>query len=89
MTKPAELRKLNDDELSQHLAECREEVFHLRFQLAMGKQDNSSRLSHVRRELARLLTLERERELAGPATGASSLGAPAGPVGLVRGRKGR
>jgi large subunit ribosomal protein L29 len=65
MTKAAELRKLNDDELSQHLAESREEFFHLRFQLAMGKQDNSARLGHVRREVARLLTLQREREPGG------------------------
>lgn len=61
MAKTAELRQMNDDELAHHLAEAREEVFHLRFQLAMGKQDNSSRLTHVRRDVARALTLQRER----------------------------
>jgi large subunit ribosomal protein L29 len=63
MTKPAELAQMNDDELAQHLQETKEELFHLRFQLAMGKQDNSSRLGHVRRELARVLTVQRQREL--------------------------
>ena len=62
MSKPAELREMNDDELARHLAETREELFHLRFQLAMGKQDNSARLGQVRRDVARALTLQRERE---------------------------
>ena len=64
MTRSAELRELNDDELARHLAEVREEVFHLRFQLALGKQDNSARLAHVRREVARVLTLQTERAAA-------------------------
>ena len=68
MTRASELRDLNDDELADHLAESREELFHLRFQLAMGKQDNSSRLGHVRREVARVLTLQKERERAGTKT---------------------
>lgn len=63
MTRATVLKLMNDDELATHLAESREEVFQLRFQLAMGKQDNSSRLGHVRREVARVLTLQREREL--------------------------
>ena len=66
MTKAAELRKLNDDELAHHLTESKEELFHLRFQLAMGKQDNSSRLGSVRREVARLLTLQEQRRSAVP-----------------------
>ena len=61
MTKAAELSKLNDDELAHHLTESKEELFHLRFQLAMGKQDNSAQLGHVRREIARLLTLQKQR----------------------------
>jgi len=67
MTKAAELRKLNDEELAHQIAESREELFHLRFQLAMGKQDNSSRLGHVRREVARLLTLQKQRQASHPA----------------------
>jgi large subunit ribosomal protein L29 len=42
--------------------EAREELFSLRFQLAMGKQDNSARLGHVRRDVARVLTIQHERE---------------------------
>ncbi len=62
MTKASELRDLNDEELARHLVEAREELFHLRFQLAMGKQDNSSRIGQVRREVARALTLQQERQ---------------------------
>lgn len=62
MTRPSELRQLNDDELAQQLEVVQEEKFNLRFQLAMGKQDNSARLGTVRREVARILTLQRERQ---------------------------
>ncbi len=61
MARPTELRQMNDEELAHHLAEVQEELFHLRFQLAMGKQDNSSRLGQVKHEVARALTLQRER----------------------------
>jgi len=58
------LRELNDAELVQRLAEAREELFNLRFQLATGQLDNSARLGQVRREIARLQTIRREREIA-------------------------
>jgi large subunit ribosomal protein L29 len=61
MTRASQLRELNDEELAHRLVEVREELFSLRFQLAMGKQDNSARLGHVRREVARVLTLQHER----------------------------
>jgi large subunit ribosomal protein L29 len=61
MTRAKELREMNNEELAHHLVEAREELFSLRFQLAMGKQDNSARLGHVRREVARVLTLQHER----------------------------
>ena len=61
MTRASQLRELNDEELAHHLAEMREELFTLRFQLAVGKQDNSARIGHVRREVARALTLQHER----------------------------
>jgi large subunit ribosomal protein L29 len=63
-TKPAELRELNDGELVQRLAEAKEEHFNLRFQNATGQLDNSARLGDIRREIARLSTLLREREIA-------------------------
>jgi large subunit ribosomal protein L29 len=59
-----ELRELNDAELIQRLAEAKEEHFNLRFQAATGQLDNTARLGDVRREVARLNTLTREREIA-------------------------
>jgi large subunit ribosomal protein L29 len=63
-SKAAELRELNDAELVQRLAEAKEEHFNLRFQAATGQLDNSARLGEVRRHVARLATLLREREIA-------------------------
>jgi large subunit ribosomal protein L29 len=67
MTKPSDLRELSDEELVQHLDEAKTELFNLRFQLATGRLDNVARIETLRREIARLLTLqgERERALAG------------------------
>jgi large subunit ribosomal protein L29 len=62
MSRPTELRQLNDDELAQRLSEAKEELFNLRFQLAMGKQDNSARMGQIRREVARVRTLQGERK---------------------------
>ncbi len=63
-SKAAELRELNDGELLQRLVEAKEEHFNLRFQAATGELDNPARLGDVRREIARLATLLREREIA-------------------------
>jgi len=60
----AELRILGDHELVERLTESRRELFNLRFQSATGQLDNSSRLGVVRRDIARLSTLVREREIA-------------------------
>lgn len=64
MTSTLELRELDDDELEHRLAEGRRELLNLRFQLATGQLDNTARLGTVRREVARLLTILREREIA-------------------------
>jgi large subunit ribosomal protein L29 len=65
MTKQAqELRELNDTELEHRLGETKEELFNLRFQNATGQLDNITRLPQVRREIARIETLLREREIA-------------------------
>ena len=63
MTRPAELRELPDDELRARVDAAKEELFNLRFQLATGQLDNPMRIRQTRHELARLLTLLREREL--------------------------
>jgi len=59
-----ELRELNDTELEHRLDETKEEQFNLRFQNATGQLDNITRLPQVRREIARIETLLREREIA-------------------------
>jgi large subunit ribosomal protein L29 len=59
----AELRELSDDELLTRLREAKEELFNLRFQVATGQLDNNRRLQTVRRDIARIYTVMREREL--------------------------
>ncbi len=58
-----EMRQLGDAELLQELDDSRRELFNLRFQLATGRLDNVSRISQVKREIARIMTLFSEREL--------------------------
>jgi large subunit ribosomal protein L29 len=60
----AELEELDDEELATRLAECRRELLNLRFQLATSQLDNSARILAARRDVARVLTLIREREIA-------------------------
>lgn len=62
-TKPAELRELSDPELVERLREAKAELFNLRVQNATGQLDNHRRLQVVRREIARIYTIIREREL--------------------------
>jgi large subunit ribosomal protein L29 len=64
VTKPEELRDLSDDELDTKLAEAKEELFNLRFQLVTGQLDNPMAIKIMRKEIARILTVIRERELA-------------------------
>jgi len=59
----AELRELNDTELEHRLGEAKEELFNLRFQNATGQLDNVARIPQVRREVAHIETLLREREI--------------------------
>ena len=64
MSSPEELRDLSDEELDTKLAEAKEELFNLRFQLVTGQLDNPMAIKVVRKEVARILTVIRERELA-------------------------
>lgn len=61
--KVAELRDLSVDELQGKAKELQEELFNLRFQLATGQIENVSRIRTIRRDLARVKTLQRERDL--------------------------
>jgi large subunit ribosomal protein L29 len=62
-TKTAELRELDDEALLAKLREAKEELFNLRFQAATGQLENNTRLKVVRKDIARIYTLMREREL--------------------------
>ncbi len=80
MTKASELVAMHSDELSSRLAESRRELLNLRFQLATGQLDNTARLGLVRRDVARILSVMREREIAeieGTVAPAPSPAAPA------------
>ncbi|SEG32534.1 large subunit ribosomal protein L29 [Thermomonospora echinospora] len=58
-----ELRTEPEDQLVTKLKEAKEELFNLRFQAATGQLDNHGRLRQVKREIARIYTVMREREL--------------------------
>ena len=62
--KAAELRNLSDEELRGKLQELQEELFNLRFQLATGQIENVGRIRTVRRDIARLKTVQQQRALA-------------------------
>ncbi len=62
-TTATELRAMSDTELVDKLQESKEELFNLRFQVATGQLDNNRRLQTVRRDIARIYTVMREREL--------------------------
>ena len=59
----AEMQDLSDVELNEHIKTARREQFGLRFQHATGELDNTSRLRQAKREIARALTVARQREI--------------------------
>jgi large subunit ribosomal protein L29 len=59
----ADLRGITEDELDGKLAEAKIELFNLRFQAATGQLESHGRLREVRKEIARIYTVKREREL--------------------------
>ena len=59
----ADLRMSSDEELDDKLAEAKIELFNLRFQAATGQLESHGRLREVRKEIARIYTVMREREL--------------------------
>ena len=60
----SEMRNLSQVEIGRRLDEAHQELFNLRFQYATGQLKNTARLSQVRRDIARLRTILRQRELA-------------------------
>ena len=61
--KPAEIRELSAEDLTAKLKEAREELFNLRFQMATSQLDNTARLGQVKKDIARIQTEMRAREL--------------------------
>ncbi|NLP37167.1 MAG: 50S ribosomal protein L29 [Firmicutes bacterium] len=61
--KAKELREFSDVELDGKLAELKEELFNLRFQMATGQLENPMRIREVRKNIARIKTIQRAREL--------------------------
>ncbi len=64
MAKPSELREMNDDQLTHEMRESQQELFRLRFQSATEKLNAPSNLNKLRRDIARIKTIQREREIA-------------------------
>lgn len=61
--KAKELHEMTDDELDERLTETRKELFEMRFQSATGGLENHTRVRLAKREVARILTVRRERTL--------------------------
>lgn len=61
--KAKEIRELTTAEIEQQIKSLKEELFNLRFQLATGQLENTARLREVRKTIARMKTIIREREL--------------------------
>ena len=70
--KPSEVRALSDEELQKKLEDARAELFNLRFQMATSQLDNTARVTTVKRDIARILTEMRSRELAAAKTAAEN-----------------
>ena len=62
--KVEEIRKMSDEELSNELASLKEELFKLRFQHATNQLDNPAQITQVKRDIARVMTIQREKQLA-------------------------
>ncbi|MFO1089856.1 MAG: 50S ribosomal protein L29 [Hyphomicrobiales bacterium] len=60
--KPQDVRALSDDQLADELVKLKKEQFNLRFQRASGKVENTSRVRQVRRDIARIQTVQVERK---------------------------
>ena len=64
MATTAEMRRMNEGELTQAISDAKEELFNLRFQWESGQLEDYTRIRQLKKEIARLLTIQRERELA-------------------------
>ena len=63
MVKTKELREMSNEQLISKISECKEELFNLRFSQATGNLEKPSRLRELRKQVAQMKTILREREL--------------------------
>jgi large subunit ribosomal protein L29 len=77
MATAEELREFDDVELGVRLSEEKQALFNLRFRHATGQQDNTTEIGKSRRNIARILTILREREIAAAETAGTTGPAPA------------
>lgn len=63
--KPNDLRDLSQDQLTDELVKLKREQFNLRFQAASGQLENTARVRRVRRDVAKVKTILREKQAAG------------------------
>ena len=61
--KASEVRELSSEEMQNKVGDLKQELFNLRFQQATGQLENPARMRHVKKDIARILTILREREL--------------------------
>ena len=62
-TEITKIREMSDTELQKKLADLKEELFNLRFQMATGQLENTARIAQVKKDIARIQTEMRAREL--------------------------
>ncbi len=72
--KASEIRDLSDKEKEEKVADLQQEYFNLRFQLATGKIENPSRLRLIRRDIARIKTIQNEIQAGGASDAGADLG---------------
>ena len=72
MSQASELREMSSEQLGHSLNDTRKELFRLRFQASTEKLDAPSNLKKLRREIARIMTIQRQRELAAASAGPES-----------------
>lgn len=64
MSKAAEIRQMTDGEIMQAIEDTKQELFNLRFQWAIGQLEDYTRIRQLKKHVARLLTIQRQRQLA-------------------------
>ena len=64
MKRAVEIRQMTSPELVQAIHDAKQEMFNLRFQWASGQLEDATRIKQLRKDIARLLTIQHERELA-------------------------